>query len=58
MDYIMKCKERGHKSILTSSIHCCDEMSKEELVSFWGLNGDDIEWYHLYQLVNEKEVEL
>jgi hypothetical protein len=55
--YIMKCKEVGHNGELTSSLDG-DTKTKAELIEFWGLENDDVEWYRLYQVIDGKEVEL
>ncbi len=55
--YIMKCKELGHNGVLTSSLDGKTK-TKEELIEFWGLENDDVEWYRLYQVIDGKEVEL
>lgn len=57
MKYIAKIKEVGNPSVLTSSIQG-KEMTKEQLISFWGLEEPDVEWYKLYQVKDGKEVEL
>lgn len=53
----MKCKELGHNGVLTSSLDGKTK-TKEELIEFWGLENDDVEWYRLYQVIDGKEVEL
>lgn len=58
MDYIAEIKEIGKPNILTPSIHCQDELTKEELITFWGLDQEDVEWYHLYQLVGGEKIEI
>ena len=55
--YIAEIKEVGNPSILTPSL-TCDGMSVEGLIKFWGLNEPDVEWYRLYQIVDDKKVEL
>lgn len=57
MKYITKIKEVGREHLLTSSIQG-EEMSKEQLISFWGLENDDVEYYELFEIIDGKEVEL
>lgn len=57
MEYRAKIKELGHNCVLTPSIQG-KEMTKEQLVSFWGLENGDVEWYKLYQVKDGKEIEL
>ena len=56
--YIAKIKEVGNPTVLSSSIITCDGMTVEELVKFWGLDEEDVEWYRLYQLICGELVEL
>ncbi|MCQ2327701.1 MAG: hypothetical protein MJZ71_09085 [Bacteroidales bacterium] len=55
--YIAKIKEIGNLHILTSSLEGIKK-TKEELISFWGLDNDDVEWYELFELIDGKEVKL
>ena len=55
--YIAEIKEVGNPTILTPSL-TCDGMSVEGLISFWGLDEPDVEWFRLYQIVNGQKVEL
>ena len=55
--YIAEIKEVGNPSVLTPSI-TCEGMTVEGLISFWGLNEPDVEWYKLYQIVDGQKVEL
>lgn len=57
MKYIAKIKEVGREHLLTSSIQG-EEMSKEQLISFWGLENDDVEYYELFEIIDGKEVRL
>lgn len=58
MKYIAKIKEVGHQNILTSSLTTDVVKTKEELIAFWGLNNDDVEYYTLYEVMDGKEVRL
>ena len=44
-----KIKEKGRESILTPeySFFNAGEKTRQEIIEFWGLEGDDIEWYEL-----------
>lgn len=53
----MKCKEVGRSSMLTSSIQG-EEKTKDELIAFWGLDGSDVKWYKLYEVIEGKEIEI
>lgn len=55
--YVAEIKEVGNPTILTPSL-TCDGMSVEGLISFWGLDEPDVEWFRLYQIVNGQKVEL
>ena len=55
--YIAEIKEVGNPTILTPII-TCDGMTKEELIEFWGLNGPDVDWFRLYEIVDGNRVEL
>lgn len=57
MEYIAEIKEGGHTNVLTPSISG-SEMTKEELIDFWGLANDDVEWYKLYQVINGEKEEI
>lgn len=46
--YFAKIKEKNNPSILEPS-WIGEVNSKQQLVDFWGLKQDDIEWYKLYQ---------
>lgn len=52
-EYIAEIKEKGKCDVLRSSIYC-EEKSIEELIAFWGLKEQDVEWYKLYQLIKEE----
>ena len=55
--YIAEIKEVGNPTILTPSL-TCEGMTVEGLISFWGLDEPDVEWYKLYQIVDGQKVEL
>lgn len=55
--YIAEIKEVGNPSVLTPSI-TCEGMTVEGLISFWGLDEQDVEWYRLFQIVDGQKVEL
>ena len=55
--YFAEIKEVGNQTVLTPSI-TCDGMTKEELIEFWGLNGPDVDWFKLYELIDGHRVEL
>ena len=55
--YIAEIKEVGNPTILTPSL-TCEGMTVEGLISFWGLDEPDVEWYKLYQIVDCQKVEL
>ena len=55
--YLAEIKEVGNPTILTPTI-TCDGMAKEELIEFWGLNGPDVDWFKLYELIDGHRVEL
>ena len=55
--YVAEIKEVGNPTILTPSL-TCEGMTVEGLISFWGLDEPDVEWYKLYQIVDCQKVEL
>ena len=55
--YIAEIKEVGNPTILTPSL-TCEGMTVEGLISFWGLDEPDVEWYKLYKVVDGQKVEL
>ena len=55
--YLAEIKEVGNPTILTPTI-TCDGMTKEELIEFWGLNGPDVDWFKLYESIDDHRVEL
>lgn len=56
-EYIAEIKEVGNPSILKSSL-IGQKKTKEELIAFWGLADPDVEWYHLYEVVDGRNVEM
>lgn len=44
-----KIKERGNSHILTPEYSWFDSGGKtrQEIIEFWGLENDDVEWYEL-----------
>lgn len=56
-EYVAEIKEVGNPSILTPSIQC-EEMTKEDLIRFFGLDEPDVEWFKVYQKINGEKVEL
>lgn len=56
--YIAKIKEVGHQNVLISSLTTDTIKSKSELISFWGLEESDVEYYKLYQVKDGEEEEL
>jgi len=55
--YIVEIKEKGNPIILTPTIQG-EEKTREELVKFFGLDEEDVEWYRLYRLENGEKVEI
>lgn len=56
--YSAKIKEVLNEHVLTPSYHG-HIMSVEQLINLWGLNEPDIEWYELYEtLENGKTIKL
>lgn len=45
-------KERGNDHILTPTYLCDDNVTKEEIIEFWGLDKPDVEWYKLEKINN------
>lgn len=58
MKYIAEIKEVGNPSILKPSLSISNEMTKDKLVEFWGLNEPDVEWFKLFKVVDGQRVEL
>ena len=58
LKYIAKIKEVWNPSVLTPSLSISYEMTKDQLVKFWGLDQPDVEWYKLYKVVDGQRVEL
>ena len=58
LKYIAKIKEVWNPSVLTPSLSISYEMTKDQLVKFWGLDQPDVEWYKLYKVVDGQKVEL
>ena len=58
MKYTAEIKEVGNPSVLTPSLSISYEMTKEQLVKFWGLNEPDVEWFKLFKVVDGQRVEL
>lgn len=59
--YIAEIKEVGNPSVLTPSLTISFsyyEMSRDELVKFWGLDEPDVEWFKVYKVVDGQKVEL
>lgn len=44
-----KIKERNNDHILTPeySFFNCGEKTRKDMIPFWGLDNDDVEWYEL-----------
>lgn len=42
-------KERGNKRVLTPkyTFATTDEKTDQDMIEFWGLEKDDVEWYEL-----------
>ena len=55
-EYIAGIKDVGNPSILKSSLKG-QKKTKEELIAFWGIDEPDVEWYHLYEIVDGHKVE-
>ena len=55
--YLAEIKEVRNPTILTPTI-TSDGMTKEELIGFWGLDGPDVDWFRLYELIYVHKVEL
>lgn len=55
--YEAEIKEVGREQILKPSLHST-EKTVEQLVEFWGLNEHDVEWYRLYQVINNIKIEI
>lgn len=58
MKYTAEIKEVGNPRVLTPSLSISYEMTKEQLVKFWGLNEPDVEWFKLFKVVDGQRVEL
>jgi len=58
MKYIAEIKEVGNPSVLKPSISISNEMTKDQLVKFWGLDEPDVEWFRVYKVVDGQKVEL
>ena len=59
--YMAEIKEVGNPSVLTPSLTISlsyYEMSRDELVKFWGLNEPDVEWFRVYKIVDGQKVEM
>lgn len=52
--YSAEIKEIMNDSILKPS-YSGREMSKEQLIEFWGLHEPDIEWFRIYE-IDEKGI--
>lgn len=51
-------KEKLNEHVLTPKYHG-DYMSKEDLIKFWGLDQSDIEWFELYEVLEDgKKIKL
>lgn len=57
MYYIAEIKEKGKSGILRPS-HYCKEITKFDLINFWGLDDDDVEWYRLYKVIKGQKIEI
>ena len=55
--YVAEIKEVSNNSVLTSS-YTGREMTREELIAFWGLDEPDVEWYRLYEIVDGHKAEI
>ncbi len=54
-------KEVGNPSVLTPTLSIplsYYEMSRDDLVKFWGLDKPDVEWFRIYKIVDGQKVEL
>ena len=55
--YLAEIKEVRNPTILTPTI-TSDGRAREELIGFWGLDGPDVDWCRLYELIEVHKVEL
>lgn len=55
--YVAEIKEIGNPTILRPSL-CCEGMTKDHLIKFWGLNLPDVQWFRLYEIVDGRLVEM
>ena len=43
-------KERGNDHLLTPSYSGDDSLTREDMIEFFGLDGDDVEWYKIEEV--------
>lgn len=57
IEYIAEIKEVGKPNVLTSSL-IGEKKTRAELIEFWGLQEPDVEWYRLFQVINNIKIEI
>ena len=57
IEYMAEIKEVGKPNVLTPSL-IGEKKTKAELIEFWGLNEPDVEWYRLFQVINNIKIEI
>ena len=57
IEYMAEIKEVGKPNVLTPSL-IGEKKTKAELIEFWGLQKPDVEWYSLYQIINNIKIEI
>lgn len=56
--YEAKIKEVLNDNILTPAYYTEEKQSRDDLIKMWGLKEQDIEWFELYEVINDKWFEL
>ena len=57
IEYMAEIKEVGKPNVLTPSL-IGEKKTKAELIEFWELQEPDVEWYRLYQIINNIKTEI
>ena len=57
IEYMAEIKEVGKPNVLTPSL-IGEKKTRAELIEFWGLQEPDVEWYRLYQIINNIKIEI
>lgn len=50
--YLAEIKEKMTDAVI-KPVYKGQEMTKEKLEEFWGLKEDDIQWYRLYEVLED-----